>query len=129
MLEHSGNIIWLTGLPASGKTSIANALFHRLKTGGARVQVLDGDIIRAMTGGTIGFSREDRAKHVLHVANAAKMLAAHGIISIIAVIAPYRDIREAALKQIGGIEVFIDAPVEVCKTRDPKGTLCPGPAG
>jgi adenylylsulfate kinase-like enzyme len=47
MFEHSGNIIWLTRLPASGKTSIANALYHRLKAGGARVRVLDGDIIRA----------------------------------------------------------------------------------
>ncbi len=121
MFEHSGNIIWLTGLPASGKTSIANALCQRLKAGGARVQVLDGDIIRAMTGGAIGFSREDRAKHVMQVANAAKMLADHGIISIIAVIAPFRDIREAVVKRIGALEIFIDAAVEVCKTRDPKG--------
>jgi adenylylsulfate kinase len=121
MLEHSGNIIWLTGLPASGKTSIANGLYQRLKAGGARVQILDGDIIRAMTGGAIGFTREDRAKHVMQVANAAKMLADHGIISIIAVIAPYRDIREAVVKRTGALEIFIDAPVEVCKTRDPKG--------
>ncbi len=121
MLEHSGNIIWLTGLPASGKTTIASALYQRLKKGGARVQVLDGDVIRAMTCGVIGYTREDRAKHVMQVANAAKMLADHGIICIVAVIAPYRDIRDAVLKRIGALEIFIDAPVKVCQARDPKG--------
>ena len=121
MLEHSGNIIWLTGLPASGKTTIASALSQRLKEGGANVQVLDGDVIRAMTCGTIGYTREEREKHVLQVANAAKMLADHGIICIVAVIAPYRDIRDAVLKRIGALEIFIDAPVKVCQARDPKG--------
>jgi len=121
MLEHSGNIIWLTGLPASGKTSIANALYHRLKAGGARVQVLDGDVIRAMTCGTIGFTREDRDKHVMQVANTARILANHGIMSIIAVIAPYRATRDTVIKQTGALEIFVDAPLEVCKARDPKG--------
>jgi adenylylsulfate kinase len=121
MFEHGGNIIWLTGLPASGKTTIANALYQRLTAGGAKVQVLDGDIIRAMTCGTIGYTKEERAKHVLQVANTAKMLADHGIIAIIAVIAPYRDIRDAVLKRVGALEIFVDSPIEVCQARDPKG--------
>jgi len=121
MLKHSGSIIWLTGLPASGKTTIASALYRRLKKGGAKLQVLDGDVIRALNAGTIGFTREDRDRHVLQVANTAKMFADHGIISIVALIAPYRDTREAALKKIGGLEIFVDAPIEVCKARDPKG--------
>lgn len=121
MLKHSGIIIWLTGLPASGKTTIASALYHRLKKGGARVQVLDGDVIRAMNAGAIGFSREDRDKHILQVANTAKMFADQGIISIVALITPYRATREAVIKKIGALEVFVDAPLEVCKARDPKG--------
>ena len=121
MFEHSGTILWLTGLPASGKTTIADALCQRLKKGGAKVQVLDGDAIRAMTCGTIGFTKEEREKHILQVANAAKMLADHGIICIVAVIAPYRDIRDAALQRIGAMEIFVDSPVKVCQARDPKG--------
>jgi adenylylsulfate kinase len=121
MLKHSGNIIWLTGLPASGKTTIASALSHRLKQGGAKVQVLDGDVIRALNCGAMGFTREDRDKHVLQVANTARMLAEHGIMSIVAVIAPYRATRDAVLQQTGALEIFIDAPLEICKARDPKG--------
>lgn len=121
MLKHTGTIIWLTGLPASGKTSIANALGQRLKQGGARVQVLDGDVIRQLNCGTIGYSREERDRHVLQVRNTAKMLADHGVIVIVAVIAPYRETREALLKQAGVLEIFIDCPVEVCQARDPKG--------
>jgi adenylylsulfate kinase len=121
MLKHCGNVIWLTGLPASGKTSIANALSQRLKAGGARVQVLDGDAIRALNSGKIGFTREDRDKHVLQVANTAKMLGGHGIFTIVALIAPYRSTRDTVIKKIGALEVFIDAPLEVCKARDPKG--------
>jgi adenylyl-sulfate kinase len=121
MLHHDGMILWLTGLPASGKTTVASLVSERLKDLGARVQLLDGDVIRALNNGKIGFSREERIKHVTHVGTVAQSMKDRGIICIVAMIAPYAELRKSVFDSIGVIEIFVDAPLEVCQTRDPKG--------
>jgi adenylylsulfate kinase len=121
MINYGGMIIWITGLPGAGKTTVATKVCERLKAAGAKVQLLDGDVIRELNNGRIGFSREDRITHMIQVGNTAKILKQLGIICIVALIAPYREVRRKVLQKIGAMEIFVDAPLEVCKTRDPKG--------
>ena len=121
MLVHNGMILWLTGVPAAGKTTIANLLGERLQAEGAKVHVLDGDVIRRLNQGRLGFSREERITHIIQVSNTTLMLKERGIICIVAMIAPYREIRQAILKKTGAIEIFVEASLETCRARDPKG--------
>jgi adenylyl-sulfate kinase len=114
-------VLWLTGLPAAGKTTIANLLSERLRAEGARVHVLDGDVIRRINRGQLGFSREDRITHLIRVSDTALSLKEQGIFCIVALIAPYRENREAIIRKTGAIEVFVDASLETCRKRDPKG--------
>lgn len=120
-MNYDGMILWFTGLPGAGKTTVATKVCKRLKAEGATVQLLDGDVIRSLNNDRIGFSREDRTTHMMQVGNAAKIIKDLGVICIVALISPYREVRRAVLEKIGGIEIFVDAPLEVCKTRDPKG--------
>jgi adenylylsulfate kinase len=121
VLEHDGMILWLTGLPAAGKTTVASNLSEVLKTAGAQVYLLDGDVVRALNNNRLGFSREDRITHMIQVGNTAKMLKDCGKICIVALISPYREIRQEIIRKVGAIEIFVDAPLEVCRNRDPKG--------
>lgn len=121
MLEHEGMILWLTGLPAAGKTTVASKLSEVLKMAGAQVYLLDGDVIRALNNNRLGFSREERITHMIQVGNTARMLKECGKICVVALISPYREIRQEIIRQIGAIEIFVDAPLEVCQSRDPKG--------
>lgn len=121
MINYGGMIMWFTGLPGAGKTTVANLVCDCLKAKGARVQLLDGDIIRLLNNGRIGYSREERITHIIQVSNTANMLKNMGNICIVALISPYREVRSEVLKKIEGIEIFVDAPLEVCLQRDPKG--------
>lgn len=116
--------IWLTGLPCSGKTTIGKKLFEILTKRGLNVKLFDGDEVRKTISKNLGFSREDRIENVLRVARMAKELVNSGTVVICALVSPYRDLRKevrAMFEDGRFIEVFVDAPIEVCEARDTKG--------
>ncbi len=115
-------VIWLTGPSGAGKTTLAHALAKKLQSMNFNVEVLDGDGIRSKLYPDLGFSEKEREMHNRVVIEMAKLLAKNGVITIVAVIAPYRKWREHARKEIGKfIEVYLRCPLEVRIRRDPKG--------
>ncbi|WP_372345347.1 adenylyl-sulfate kinase [Streptomyces sp. KL116D] len=129
-----GATIWLTGLPSSGKTTVARALAGRLRAEGHRVEVLDGDEIRRFLSAGLGFSRADRHTNVQRIGLVAEILARNGILAVVPVIAPYADSREAVRKRHAAsgtpyLEVHVATPVEVCSERDVKGLYARQAAG
>ncbi|MEW2636474.1 adenylyl-sulfate kinase [Streptomyces sp. NPDC048389] len=121
-----GATVWLTGLPSAGKSTIALALAERLRTEHRRVEVLDGDELRASLSSGLGFSRADRHTNVQRIGLIAEVLARNGILAVVPVIAPYEESRQAvrACHERSGtayLEVHVAAPVEVCSARDVKG--------
>lgn len=118
-----GFVVWLTGLPGAGKTTIAKKLAEELRRRGHRVEIMDGDEVRRNISPELGFSKEDREIHVKRVAYISKLLARNGVAVIVGLISPYRETRDYARELIGDgfYEVFVDCPVKVCMERDPKG--------
>ena len=118
--------MWLTGLPASGKSTIAAALEERIARAGRAAYLLDGDNLRHGLNRDLGFSPDDRAENVRRVAHVAQLLADAGTIAIVSLISPYaadrltaRRIHEEA--GIDFVEVFVNTPLGECERRDPKG--------
>ena len=121
---HVGCVIWLTGLPSAGKTTIATELERELFNLGRHAYVLDGDNIRHGLGADLGFSPKDRAENIRRVGEVAKLFADAGFVCITAFISPYCHERNHARKLLEPgrfIEIFINAPLAVCEQRDPKG--------
>jgi adenylylsulfate kinase len=121
-----GATLWFTGLPSSGKSTIAYALADRLTAEGRRVQVLDGDEVRPHLSGGLGYSREDREVNVRRIGWVARLLASHGVVVLVPVIAPYAAARDAVRDDhtAAGVaygEVFISTSLEVSEARDVKG--------
>jgi len=117
-----GFVVWLTGLPSSGKTTIARQLEPELRKLGWPVEVLDGDEIRQNLSKGLGFSRDDRETHLKRVTYVAKLLSRNGVAVIAAFISPYRSIRHYARTETTNfVEVYVKCPVETCAQRDPKG--------
>ncbi|QDY79618.1 adenylyl-sulfate kinase [Streptomyces qinzhouensis] len=130
----TGATIWLTGLPSAGKTTIAHEVAGRLRAGGRRTEVLDGDEIREFLSAGLGFSREDRHTNVQRIGFVAELLASHGVTVLVPVIAPYADSREAVRERhraagTAFAEVHVATPVEVCSERDVKGLYAKQAAG
>ena len=128
----AGVTIWFTGLPSSGKTTLAHALAKRLADEGYdRVEVLDGDLAREHLTKGLGFSREDRAENVRRIGWVASLLARNGVIVLASVISPYRDDRDAVREMHGErfVEVHVATPLEVCAERDVKGLYAKQRAG
>ena len=120
----AGVTIWFTGLPSSGKTTLAHALAKRLADEGYdRVEVLDGDLAREHLTKGLGFSREDRAENVRRIGWVASLLARNGVIVLASVISPYRDDRDAVREMHGErfVEVHVATPLEDCVERDSAG--------
>lgn len=127
-----GVTIWLTGLPSSGKTTIAHALAKKLGDAGfERVEVLDGDQVRPWLSPRAGYSRADRDEHILRVGRVAHLLARNGVIVLVPVVSPYRAARDEVRELHDGrfVEVFVEAPSAVCQTRDVKGLYAKAKAG
>ena len=121
-MDHKGVTIWFTGLPSSGKTTIAESLAGLLKKNGYRVERLDGDVIRNNLWKDLGFSKEDRDENIRRVAYLAEIFTRHGIMTITTFISPYRELRQHARENIGSfMEIYVKCPVEECMKRDPKG--------
>jgi bifunctional enzyme CysN/CysC len=123
-IEQKPMIIWLTGLSASGKSTIANELEKQLYAKGYKTYLLDGDNLRNGLNSDLGFSQEDRKENIRRVAHVASLMLDAGLIVITAFISPFLEDRAYArslVKEDEFIEVFIDTPLEVCEKRDTKG--------
>jgi adenylylsulfate kinase len=120
--EPASTVVWLTGLSGSGKTTLCNHVAADLQHCGHCVQVLDGDEIRKDLCRGLSFSEEDRFENIRRIAFVASLLSRHRVIVLVAAISPLRAMRELARQTIPSfVEVYVDAPLEVCETRDPKG--------
>jgi len=132
LLKQKGVVIWFTGLSGSGKSTIANQVANVLHQLGKLTYVLDGDNIRHGLNKNLGFSPEDREENIRRIGEVAKLFADAGIIATTAFISPYRKDRDKAreiLEDGRFIEVFVDCPLEVCESRDPKGLYKKARAG
>jgi len=130
----AGATVWLTGLPASGKSTIAVALEAALLDRGRAAYVLDGDNLRHGLNGNLGFSAEDRAENVRRTGEVARLFADSGVVALVSVVSPYEADRATAreLHHAQGLpflEVFVDTPLEECERRDPKGLFARARAG
>ena len=125
-----GVVIWFTGLSGSGKTSIAHVVEEKLLEAGVPVEILDGDVVRENLSKGLGFSKEDRDTNIRRIAFVAHLLQRNGVFVMTAAISPYAAIRDEARAMIKDfVEVFADAPLEVCENRDPKGLYAKARAG
>jgi bifunctional enzyme CysN/CysC len=130
--KHKGAIIWLTGLSGAGKSTIATELERELFLMGSHTYILDGDNIRHGLSANLGFSPEDRQENIRRVGEVARLLMDAGVLVITAFISPYRDDRRLARSLVDEndfIEIYVNAPVEVCEQRDPKGLYKKARAG
>ncbi len=146
---HRGCVVWFTGLSACGKSTVANLVDHKLHSQGKQSFVLDGDNIRhGLNAGPgmlrdrhgeefakrfgLGFSAQDREENIRRIGAVAKLFSEAGVVAITAFISPYRIDRDrvrATLAQGDFIEIFVNAPLEVCERRDPKGLYKKARAG
>lgn len=120
--DHQGFVLWFTGLPCSGKTTVADMVAEKLKRMNMKVERLDGDIVRQGLTRDLGFSKEDRDKNIERVTFVAKLLSRNGVATLVSFVSPYREKRKNAKEETTNfIEVFTKCPVDVCKQRDVKG--------
>lgn len=120
---HKSCVLWFTGLSASGKSTIANAVSAELYRKGIKVYVLDGDNIRHGLNRDLGFSDADRTENIRRIGEVAKLFVDNGTVVITAFISPFRSDRDrvrSLFEEGEFIEVFVDCPIEECKRRDPK---------
>lgn len=122
MDERKGFTAWFTGLPCSGKTTVADRVAEILRDRGYRVERLDGDIVRKGLTSDLGFSKEDRDENIKRVTFVAKLLTRNGVAVLATFVSPYRERRDKTREEIGDfVEVYTRCPVEVCIERDTKG--------
>ena len=124
LLRQHSKVIWFSGLSGAGKTTLAKELEVILHNKGFLTQILDGDNIRTGINNNLGFSDEDRKENIRRIAEVSKLLVHSGVIALNSFISPTKEIRDLAIGIIGKgnfIEVFVDAPLEVCEQRDVKG--------
>jgi adenylyl-sulfate kinase len=117
-----GFTLWFTGLPSSGKSTLARQVEQVLLERGMNVEVLDGDEVRETFSKGLGFSKEDRDTNIRRIGFVAKLLSRNGTVAITAAISPYRETRDEMRKAIGRfVEVYVQCPIDVLKERDVKG--------
>jgi adenylyl-sulfate kinase len=119
---HTGFTLWFTGLSGSGKTTLSRLIEQRLQASGAKVEVLDGDVVRTRLSKGLGFSKEDRDENIRRIGFVCELLSRNGVIAIAAAISPYRSVREEVRCRIQNfIEVYVHCPLDVLIERDVKG--------
>jgi bifunctional enzyme CysN/CysC len=119
---HQGLTVWLTGLSSAGKTTLSRAIYEKLWARGYRVELVDGDEVRRYLSRDLGFSKEDRDENIRRIGFIAELLTRNGVIAIVSAISPYRAVRDEVRGKIANfLEVFVNAPLEVCEGRDVKG--------
>jgi bifunctional enzyme CysN/CysC len=133
-LGHGGATLWFTGLPGAGKSTVAAAVEERLLGAGRPAFLLDGDNLRHGLNGDLGFDEAARSENVRRTAHVARLLAESGTIALVSLVSPYASDRETAASlhaadDLSFIEVFVDAPLELCEQRDPKGLYARARAG
>jgi adenylyl-sulfate kinase len=129
-LMHKGFTLWFTGLSGAGKTTISNILEKRLRDLGAKVEVLDGDVVRTNLSQGLGFSRADRDTNIRRIGFVCELLSRNGVIAIAAAISPYREVRDEVRRRIENfVEVYVECPIEVLADRDVKGLYRKAMAG
>jgi adenylyl-sulfate kinase len=133
-IGHRGATVWFTGLPASGKSTVAAAVEAELVRAGRAAYRLDGDNLRHGVCGDLGFTAEDRDRNVRRTAEVARLFADAGLVAIVSVVSPYAEARTFARELHEGdglrfIEVYVNTPLEVCMERDPKGLYARAKAG
>jgi adenylylsulfate kinase len=121
--RRGGFTLWFTGLSGAGKTTIAEIVERELRMRHGKIEVLDGDIVRTNLSKGLGFSREDRDTNVLRIGFVADLLTRNNVGVIVSAISPFKEVRDQVRRNVGEgfIEVFVDAPLEVCAGRDVKG--------
>ena len=121
-MNQRGVTVWFTGLSGSGKSTIAKALVEKLRAQEAKVEIMDGDIIRQNLTKGLGFSKEDRDENIRRIGFVSHLLTRNGVIVLVSAISPYRAVRDEVRERIGSfLEVYVNAPLEVCEDRDVKG--------
>jgi adenylylsulfate kinase len=123
MSEEQGFTVWFTGLSGSGKSTIAEMLFHEFQARGMKTEILDGDVVRQNLSKGLGFSKEDRDINIMRIGFVANLLTRNGVATICCPISPYKATRDANRELIGNfVEVYVHATVdEIAAHRDPKG--------
>jgi adenylyl-sulfate kinase len=122
--------VWLTGLSCAGKTTLAQQVSESLLGMHYKVEMLDGDVVRKRLSKGLGFSKEDRDENIRRIGFVAELLSRNGIVAVVAAISPYRAVREEVRQRIPDfIEVYVNAPLEVCERRDVKGLYRKARAG
>ena len=121
-LTHQGFTLWFTGLSGAGKSTISGIIEKRLREAGAKIEVLDGDVVRENLSKGLGFSNEDRDINIRRIGFVCELLARNGVIAMVAAISPYRAVREEIRSRIANfVEVYVECPLEVVAGRDVKG--------
>ncbi|MEN9202084.1 MAG: adenylyl-sulfate kinase [Thermostichus sp. DG_1_6_bins_120] len=129
-MSRRGVTVWFTGLSGAGKTTLSQGVAQQLRAWGLPVEVLDGDVVRQYLSKGLGYSKVDRDENVRRIGFVAKLLTRQGVIVLVSAISPYRQTRQEVRQQIGNfIEVFVDAPLAVCESRDVKGLYRKARAG
>lgn len=122
----NGFALWFTGLSGAGKSTLSLPVSERLRRGGLRVEVLDGDEVRTHLSKGLGFSKEDRDTNIRRIGFVAELLARNGVVAVTAAISPYREVRAEVRQKVtrhgaGFCEVYVKCPIEVLAERDVKG--------
>ncbi|MEC4983988.1 MAG: adenylyl-sulfate kinase [Oscillatoria sp. PMC 1068.18] len=120
--KQRGVTIWFTGLSGAGKTTISKIVAEKLREKNYKIEVLDGDVVRQNLSKGLGFSKADRDENIRRIGFVSHLLTRNGVIVIVSAISPYREIREEVKERIKDfVQVYVNAPLEVCEDRDVKG--------
>lgn len=121
-MKQRGVTLWFTGLSGAGKTTISQAVAEALRSQDYQIEILDGDVVRQNLTKGLGFSKADRDENIRRIGFVAHLLTRNGVIVLVSAISPYREIREEVRQRIGDfMEIYVNAPLEVCEGRDVKG--------
>ncbi|MFN0170901.1 MAG: adenylyl-sulfate kinase [Bryobacteraceae bacterium] len=127
---HKGFTLWFTGLSGAGKSTISRMIEERFRANNAKVEVLDGDVVRTHLSKGLGFSKEDRDENIRRIGFVCELLSRNEVIAVVAAISPYRAVREEVRSRIANfVEVYVECPIDVLAERDVKGLYKKAMAG